>query len=491
MAYTAKPSGLPQFGTNTGTNIVTGLTATAAEWQENVTSGLVTYGVIKYTFSGSPDLSSVIAGHVLNVTTGFTNAENKISGLEILEVNNASDWVKIKSWERTDASLDETGVSATSTTITSTAARIYEPSSAKKGQGLLSPEKPSDGLLNWLFNKIYQWLNMLDQNYPTGYLLGEKLTAGPGISISDNGDNTKLITGDGVISTGTITQSSHGFVATNAIYHNGTTWAKAQGNTIATSTDVWIVTSVPTSNTFIAVRAGRVTVASHGLTPGSVYFLSATSAGALTTTRPVGSTTRPLGYFTQLVFVESTSVLHILGGNPQFNPTYAEYVATGNVDLNTLAFSGLSLNNVGGSLRFELSAECDTATVPTARMALTGIGSGNYAFTQYDDSSGTLTRSPSTGEDSFLLGNGDGGSIGDNFTCHGKLMRVNNNEYHLYSEYLQKPDSGSAPETGYVRGRTTATLSNVTEITFANSSSVTRLIAGDYVRLLIDRMPDA
>jgi len=491
MAYTAKPSKIPSWATSTGSNILTGLTATAAQWQSNITISGVQYGIIRYTFSGSPNLYTALAGHKLNVTTGFTNTENKVSGAEIYAVNDASDYVDVLSLERLSNSLDETGVSATSTTITDDGARIVEPSASKKAQGYRSPEKPSDGILNWILYYIYLWINVINNNAPDGYLWGEKLTAGPGISISDNGDNTKLITGDGVISTGTITQASHGFVATDAIYHNGTTWAKAKGDTLATSRSVWIVTSVPTVNTFIAVRAGRVTVASHGLSVGSIYWLSAATAGALTTTRPVGSTTTPLGYFTQLVYVESTSILHILGGNPQFNPTYAEYIATGNVALNTLAFSNISLNNVGNTLRYELTAEGDDTSVAIARMKFSAISSGNYAWTEWDDESGTWGRATGTSQDYFLIGDNDGGAAGDNFTVHGKIMRVNANEWHHYSEYVQKPATGSAPELGMARGRTTTTSSNLTNIDFGSSSSNTRLISGDFIRLIIDRMPDA
>jgi len=491
MAYTAKPSSLPQWATNTGTNILTGLTATAAQWQSNVTSGSVTYGVVRYTLSGSPDLSTVTAGHVLNVTTGFVNAENKVSGAEILTVNNASDWVEVKSWERTDASLDETGVSATSTTITSTAARITEPGTAKKGVGFLSPEKPGDGVFNWLFNRAYQWLNMLDQNYPTGFLLQGRLTAGPGVNISDNGDNTYLIAGDGLISTGTVTQASHGFAAKDVIRHNGTTWVDAQANSIAGCTDVWVVTSAPTVNTFVAVKSGRVTVSGHGLTAGTLYYLSADTAALLTTTKPVGNVTRPLGYYLPCVYVESANVLHVLGGEPKYNPVYAEYVATGNVALNTLAFAGISLNNVGNTMRFELTGEEDDASVATARIKFSAIAAGNYSYVDWNDEGAVWTRVAATSQNYFNIGDTDGGSTGDNMTCHGKIMRVNANEWHCYSDYSQNPASGSAPEMGIIRGRTLTTATDLTNIDFGSSSSNFRLIAGDYIRLLIDRMPDA
>lgn len=490
MAYTAKPSKIPSWATSTGSNILTGLTATAAQWQSNITISGAQYGIIRYTFSGSPNLSTVLAGHKLNVTTGFTNTENKVSGAEIYAVNDASDYVDVLSLERLSNSLDETGVSATSTTITDNGARIVEPSTSKKAQGWRSPEKPSDGFLNWLLYYIGAWIAMLDANYPTGYLLQGRLTAGPGVALSDNGDNTYLITGDGVISTGTITQASHGFSATNAIYHNGTTWAKAKGNALATCRSVWIVTSA-TTNTFIAVRAGRVTVASHGLTPGSLYYLSAATAGALTATRPVGSTSAPLGYFTPLVYAESTSVLHIVGGNPQFNPVYAEYIASGNVALNTLAFSNISLNNVGNTLRFELTGEEDDTSVATARIKFSAIAAGNYSYVDWNDEGGTWTRVSATSQNYFNIGDTDGGSTGDNMTCHGKIMRVNANEWHSYSEYSQKPAGGSSPEMGIIRGRTLTTATNLTNIDFGSSSSNFRLISGDFIRLIIDRMPDA
>ncbi|MNS52543.1 hypothetical protein D3C72_852610 [compost metagenome] len=39
---------------------------------------------------------------------------------------------------------------------------ITEPSEGKKNIGWLSPEKPPDGVFNWLFNLIYQWIDWLD-----------------------------------------------------------------------------------------------------------------------------------------------------------------------------------------------------------------------------------------------------------------------------------------------------------------------------------------
>lgn len=499
MAYTAKPAKLPQWATNTGTNILTGLTATAAEWQSNVTSGSVTYGVIRYTFSGSPDLSTVTAGHTLNVTTGFTNAENKVSGAEILTVNNASDWVEVKSWERLSNALDETGVSATSTTITSTAARIMEPSTAKKGVGLLSPEKPSDGVLNWLLYYIYAWLYMLDQNYPTGYKLGPELTAGPGISLTDNGDNTKLITGDGVISTGTITQASHGFAVTNAIYHNGTTWAKAQGNALATCRSVWIVTSVPTVNTFIAVRAGRVTVASHGLTPGSLYFLSATSAGAITTTRPVGSTSAPLGYYLPCVYVETANVLHILGqAEPTFNPIYAEYIASTTVALSTINFAGLSLNNIGDTVNLKMTARSINSNLARPRIKFSGVTTYHYN-TQWTDSGASYVWTADTAASTTYIQIGRGATSSDARNTHvfeGTIAKGwdddsdGSDDYNRWSYRGTHTMARSGIPIITQNGGGAYDGTDITNIDFGSSSGI-ELRAGNYIRLIIDQMPES
>lgn len=70
---------------------------------------------------------------------------------------------------------------------------VTEPSLGKKQSGWLSPEKPSDGVWNWLHNKTYEWLDWLDTNTDGDYLIGRRLTAGTGITLSDNGDNTQLI----------------------------------------------------------------------------------------------------------------------------------------------------------------------------------------------------------------------------------------------------------------------------------------------------------
>lgn len=498
MAYTAKPAKVPTWATNTGTNILTGLTATAAEWQSNVTSGSVTYGIIRYTFSGSPDLSTVTAGHALNVTTGFVNAENKISGLEILTINNASDWVEVKSFERLSAALDETGVSATSTTITSTASRIMEPSTAKKGVGFLSPEKPSDGVFNWLLYYIGAWITMLDANYPTGFMLQGRLTQGAGISITDNGDNTYLIANDGGVSTGTVTQAAHGFVEKDQIRWTAGAWAKAQGNSIAGCTDVWTVIS-RTTDTFVAVKSGRVTITGHGLTTNTLYYLSASSAGALTSTKPVGSTSAPLGYYLPCVYVESANVLHILGqAEPTFNPVYAEYIASTTVGLSSLSFTGISLNNISDSLRIKMTARSIASSLARPRIKFSGISTYHYN-TQWTDSGASYAWAADTASSTSYIQIGRGASTSDARNAHlfeGTIAKGWDDDSDGSADYNRWAYSGThtMARSGVPiitqNGGSAYDGTNITNVDFSSSSGI-ELRAGNYIRLIIDQMPES
>lgn len=84
-----------------------------------------------------------------------------------------------------------------------------------------------------------------------------------------------------------ITQSNHGLSVGNCIRYNGTSWVKSQADTAANSEVYGIVESVPDANTFIVVYAGKITLS--GLTEGTTYFLSASTAGLLTPTPPTGA----------------------------------------------------------------------------------------------------------------------------------------------------------------------------------------------------------
>ena len=140
------------WATATGTSIVGSLVPTDAEYQSTIVESGVTYGFVKYSFSGSPNLSSVLTGHNLTVA-GFTNSVNN-GTYRIYSANDATDEITVYNTSRLSASLDETGITGTGS-VASGAAVINEPSAAKKALGFKTPEKPSDGMWNWLINDIY------------------------------------------------------------------------------------------------------------------------------------------------------------------------------------------------------------------------------------------------------------------------------------------------------------------------------------------------
>lgn len=108
--------------------------------------------------------------------------------------------------------------------------------------------------------------------------------------------------GAGVSST--ITQTAHGFVTADLgapLYLNGSTYTKAKGDAANTAEVVGLISSIIDVNTFKLTSAGSVTVdtavSGGALVAGTVYFLSAATAGLITATEPttVGQISLPLG----------------------------------------------------------------------------------------------------------------------------------------------------------------------------------------------------
>lgn len=147
------PSAPNVWASAAGANVVTGLTATAAQWQSNTTESRVQYGLIKYTFSGSPTLSAVLAGHRLVIAEGqFTNPENTGS-LYIVSADNTAKTITVRMTNRLDNSLDETGATASASVINS-GASTQAPSTSKQAQGFVSGEKVNAALFNWKLNQL-------------------------------------------------------------------------------------------------------------------------------------------------------------------------------------------------------------------------------------------------------------------------------------------------------------------------------------------------
>lgn len=92
-----------------------------------------------------------------------------------------------------------------------------------------------------------------------------------------------------------VSQASHGFSVGNVLKRSGSAYALAQADSAANAEVMGIVSVVVDANSFRLLSHGRVTGLS-GLTDGVVYFLSDSSAGALTATEPTttGHVSKPL-----------------------------------------------------------------------------------------------------------------------------------------------------------------------------------------------------
>ena len=92
-----------------------------------------------------------------------------------------------------------------------------------------------------------------------------------------------------------INQTAHGFIVGNVLRFNGTVWVKAQADSATNAEAIGIVSSVTNDDNFILLYSGYISGLSS-LTAGTKYYLSDTSAGALTNVEPTdgGEISKPL-----------------------------------------------------------------------------------------------------------------------------------------------------------------------------------------------------
>jgi Phage Tail Collar Domain len=129
-----------------------------------------------------------------------------------------------------------------------------------------------------------------------------------------------------------INQTAHGFSAGSAVYRAAGGYAMAKADNATTTAVIGVVQSVIDANNFVIVYGGALTN-QNSLTVGAIYYLSATSAGALTTTPPATA-----GQFQKQVMIATSSstanVVILLE-----TPALAGYVPTGA----TLDYCGATL----------------------------------------------------------------------------------------------------------------------------------------------------
>ena len=103
-------------------------------------------------------------------------------------------------------------------------------------------------------------------------------------------------------------QAGHGFTMFTPIYHDGSTWQKAQAN--ASNTLATYVVTEYSTNAFTATKFGVIEAPAHGLTIGEFYYVSGATAGAITSTEPI------FGYSNPVLYVQDATNVHIMAHRP-------------------------------------------------------------------------------------------------------------------------------------------------------------------------------
>ena len=243
-------------------------------------------------------------------------------------------------------------------------------------------------------------------------------TADKKLYVRDNANNIVEIGGGGGSASGAttdVTQSSHGFAVKDCIRHTGSAWIKARANSNSTLA-LGVVTAVADSNTFTVAQSGRFELTSHGLTVGHWYYLSESSAGALTSTEPAISQPLvyvesanflfvfpyrptnllvagqvPLGIFVDEFTGNGSTAAYTLGADPLSEDNTQVYINGVYQEKSTYAVSGTTLtfdtNITNGSsievVRYAASAVSvgipDNNTVTTAKLAANSVTTAKIA----------------------------------------------------------------------------------------------------------------
>jgi len=154
-----------------------------------------------------------------------------------------------------------------------------------------------------------------------------------------------------------VSQTSHGFSAGQVIARNssGSNYVLAEADSSADAEAIGIVQTVSDANTFVYVSYGYISGLS-GLTDGTVYFLSPTSAGTLTSTAPVtvGQVSKPM-----LIATSTTSGVVV---NMRGITIASSYGTMSSQNANNVTITGGSISGTTISLANAYTAGAPTAT---------------------------------------------------------------------------------------------------------------------------------
>lgn len=256
---------------------------------------------------------------------------------------------------------------------------------------------------------------------------------------TDSAGTLAWTTAAGPAVAGSVTQTSHGFSVGNVLRFTGTIYATAKANAADNAEVVGIVSKVADANTFTLLTSGKITGLS-GLTAGNVYFLSASSSGALTATHPTApNVSKPLlvadsttsGYFSNMRGIIGAgttltgSVLRVMSGANSYilsnlgvgtttPETKLEVVGaisgsslqvTGSITMSGTTFNTLPLGTVEGRLTLTSGTPVTTIDVTAATTIYFTPYKGDriylydgtrwklYSFSELSLALGTLTAS--------------------------------------------------------------------------------------------------
>lgn len=213
------------------------------------------------------------------------------------------------------------------------------------------------------------------------------------LPIADGTNGQSMVTnGSGVLSfasaggggsalTDAVAQTAHGLAVKDVIRLSGTsTYAKAQANSAANAEVIGIVSAVADVNNFTVTTSGYISGLSS-LTANTVYFLSASSAGALTATEPSA-----LGQVSKPVFVADTTTSGYLINYRGDIITNNVVSVNGRVTAQTAAASSILAYTVGASdASFYVSGNVNVTSSTLNSFTMT------VAYTDETNASRTLT----------------------------------------------------------------------------------------------------
>lgn len=203
--------------------------------------------------------------------------------------------------------------------------------------------------------------------------------------------------GGGSATTKDINQTTHGLAVGDIVKYSGSAYAKAQADSAANAEVVGIVSVVTDADNFTLLTEGYISTLT-GLTANTTYFLSASSAGALTATEPstAGQISKPLlravsttaGYFFNwrgVVVSTATATAVTLVPKPNYFSTAA---TTATWNTNTTGYTSQIVLPVGITVN-KISFNIDST--PVDGTIKIGVYSENGQTKEIDVTSATLS----------------------------------------------------------------------------------------------------